>query len=226
MTDPDRLDRLRGYFHTGEIPVAKPDCLDAHTVAALADGTLDAASRARALTHVATCVHCRRAVASVAEALLDGPITHEIEIVEGRRHPGRHLFRIAVPLAAAAIVLLLVWSPARDNASAHRGDQAAAAGSVPVLLGPIGTVARASQLRWSSVAGADRYRMTLFNAQGVVVYETQVSDTLVVLPDSVRLVPGQPYLWKVEARTGWDRWLASELVEFTISRAPPAPPPR
>ena len=36
-TDPARLDRLRGYFHTGETPIAKPDCLDEHTVAALAE---------------------------------------------------------------------------------------------------------------------------------------------------------------------------------------------
>ncbi len=71
MSDFDRLDRLRGYFHTGETAIAKPDCL--------------AELRSRALVHVATCALCRRAVASVAEALVDGPITHEIEIVEGRR---------------------------------------------------------------------------------------------------------------------------------------------
>ncbi len=88
-TDPARLDRLRGYFHTGETPIAKPDCLDEHTVAALADGTLDAAARSRAFPHVATCALCRHAVASVAEALADRPITHEIEIVEGRRRRGR-----------------------------------------------------------------------------------------------------------------------------------------
>ena len=84
-TDPARLDRLRGYFHTGETPIAKPDCLDEHTMAALADGTLDAAARGRALAHVAMCALCRRAVASVVEALADGPVTHEIEVVEGRR---------------------------------------------------------------------------------------------------------------------------------------------
>jgi len=85
MSDFDRLDHLRELFHTRETPVAKPDCLDEHTVAALADGTLDADGRGRALAHVATCALCRRAVASVAEALAAGPITHEIEIVEGRR---------------------------------------------------------------------------------------------------------------------------------------------
>ena len=79
------LDRLRRNFHTGEIPIASPQCLDADIIGALADGTLDAPARTRALPHLATCPLCRRAVASVAEALADRPITHEIEVVEGRR---------------------------------------------------------------------------------------------------------------------------------------------
>src|SRR5213593_1160321 len=100
MTDFDRLDRLRELFHTRETPIAKPECLDEHTVAALADGALDAKTRGRALAHVATCALCRRAVASVVEALADGPITHEIEIVEGRRRRLRgQLLKVVTPLA-------------------------------------------------------------------------------------------------------------------------------
>src|SRR5206468_4768739 len=121
MSDFDRLDRLRGLFHTRETPIAKPDCLDGHAVAALADGTLDAETRGRALAHVATCALCRRAVASVAEALAAVPITHEIEIVEGRRRRGGPILRIAVPFAAAATVLLLLWSPAADRFPWHPG---------------------------------------------------------------------------------------------------------
>jgi hypothetical protein len=63
--------------------------------------------------------------------------------------------------------------------------------------------------------------VTLFDAQGEVLYETEVNDTTAALPDSVRLIPERPYLWKVQARTGWDRWSASDLVEFTIARGPP-----
>src|SRR5438876_961968 len=116
MSDFDRLDRLRGFFHTGETSVATPDCLDEHTVAALADGTLDAEMRSGALTHVATCALCRRAIASVA-----------------------------------------------------------------------------------------------------VVFATEASDTVALFPDSIALVPGASYLWKVDARTGFDRWAASELAEFRVA---------
>ena len=63
----------------------------------------------------------------------------------------------------------------------------------------------------------------MFDARGRVLYETQLADTVVILPDSVAVIPGQSHLWKVEARTGWDRWAASDLVEFRVAAG--APPP-
>ena len=75
-------------------------------------------------------------------------------------------------------------------------------------------------LRWSRVAGADRYRVTVFDAAGSVLYAADVSDTLVAFPDSIALVPGQPYLWSVEARIGWDRWTTSPLTAFSVVPAP------
>ena len=71
-------------------------------------------------------------------------------------------------------------------------------------------------LRWSAVPGADRYHVTLFDAGGRLVYEAQLADTAATLPDSVRLVAGQSYLWSVEARIGWDRWSSSPLTEFSV----------
>ena len=215
MSDFDHLDRLRGYFHTRETPIAKPDCLDEHTVAALAEGTLDAAARGRALAHVATCALCRRAVASVAEALADGPITHEIEIVEGRRRRRGPILWIAVPLAAAATVLVLLWSPAADRFPGHRGPPTSA--MTPILRSPVGAVAAVSDLRWSHVTGADRYRVTVFDATGGVVFAMEATDTVALFPDSIALVPGASYLWKVDARTGFDRWAASELAAFRVA---------
>jgi len=216
MSDFDRLDRLRGLFHTGETAIEKPDCLDEHTVAALAEGTLDAEARGRALAHVATCGLCRRAVASVAEALADGPITHEIEIVEGRRRRRGPVLRIAVPLAAAATVLVLLLSPAADRFPGHRGPPQPPA-TTPILRSPVGAVAAVNDLRWSHVAGADRYRVTVFDATGGVVFASEASDTVALFPDSIALVPGASYLWKVDARTGFDRWAASELAAFRVA---------
>jgi len=59
--------------------------------------------------------------------------------------------------------------------------------------------------------------VTVFDATGGVVYAAEVADTVVTFPDSIALVPGDSYLWKVDARTGFDRWAASELVEFRVA---------
>ncbi|HEU5183417.1 MAG TPA: hypothetical protein VFU01_02540 [Gemmatimonadaceae bacterium] len=46
-------------------------------------------------------------------------------------------------------------------------------------------------------------------ATGGVVYEAVTSDTTAELPGSVSFAWGRSYPWKVEARTGWNRWSAS-----------------
>jgi hypothetical protein len=84
-------------------------------------------------------------------------------------------------------------------------------------MSPVGAVAAAPLLRWAPVDGADRYRVTLFDADGEVLYETELTDTVAPVPDTVAVLPGQTYLWKVEARTDFDRWVGSELVEFSIT---------
>jgi hypothetical protein len=106
-----------------------------------------------------------------------------------------------------------------EEGSTHRGPPDAGQ-SAPKPISPIGTVAAATTLQWASVAGADRYRVILFGADGGVAYENRVTDTTLTLPDSIRLATGQRYLWKVEARTGWDRWSSSDLVQFTIGVGP------
>lgn len=76
-----------------------------------------------------------------------------------------------------------------------------------------------TDLRWSPVAGADRYRVTVFDATGGVVYASESADTVLAFPDSITLVPGASYLWKVDARTGFDRWATSELAEFRVAES-------
>lgn len=196
-----------------------PECVDDDTIAALAAGALDPSLRLAVLPHVATCARCRAAVASVARALADSAVAREVRAVEGEG--GRRWWRIVVPAAAAALLLVLVWPQQVDDGGPSHRAPPITAGPAPVLMSPVGAVAAVETLRWAAVAGADRYRATLFDAQGRVLYEIQLADTAAALPDSVRLVPGRSYLWKVEARIGFDRWAASELIEFSIARGPP-----
>jgi hypothetical protein len=66
------------------------------------------------------------------------------------------------------------------------------------------------------VPGTGEYRALLFDQGGQVIYEVELADTIAPLPDSVSLVPGRQYLWKVEARIDWDHWSSSELVRFSV----------
>jgi len=213
---PEDLDLLKDallFRPRAESP--SPDCLGDDAVAALAEGALDGAERAAVVAHLAQCPHCISAVASVARALADSTLTRAVAAAQGRTR--RRFYRIAVPLAAAAL-LVLVFSPRRteDAGPAHRAPTITAA-AAPEPRSPLGTVAAARTLRWGAVSGAERYRVTLFDAGGGVVYEAQLAETLAVLPDSIVLSAGRRYLWQVEARTGFDRWATSPLVEFTVS---------
>ncbi len=192
-----------------------PDCVQDDLIAAFADGSLAPDLRASILPHVASCARCREAVASVARALSDPVVARELSVAPH----GRRRYRIALPLAAAAVLLLLLASPGDDRSSAHRGPPPSPPATTPVPRSPVGAVASVRDLRWSPVAGADRYRITLFDATGNVVYATETSDTIVAFPDSIAFVPSAVYLWKVDARTGFDRWATSELVEFRVAEA-------
>lgn len=214
--DPDEA--IRRTLRAGAAAGAPtPSCLDDDTVAALVEGTLDPATREVVIPHVATCAWCRDAVASVTRALADDRVAREVTALEGRGR-GR-LLRILLPLAAAAgLLLVLVWPRPMEDGG-HRGPPPVA--SAPVPIAPVGVVASASPLLWTAVVGADRYRVTLAEASGHVLYETQVADTVLALPDSIVLVPGRSYVWLVEARTGFDRWQTSQLVEFSTTGATP-----
>jgi len=190
------------------------DCPPDDVIAALADGSLASEQRRTVLPHVASCARCRGAVASIARALADPAVARELAARSSRRG----WYRIAVPLAAAAVLLLLLVSPgADDQSSTHRGSPPPPPATTPIPRSPVGAVASVDDLRWSPVAGADRYRVTVFDATGNVVYAVDVSDTAVAFPDSIVLVPDKAYLWKVDARTGFDRWTASELAEFKVA---------
>jgi hypothetical protein len=180
----------------------------------------DATADARAdVKHIAACAYCRRRVASVVRALADPEVAREIVAADHSTKRPRLRSRTFVPLAAAAAAVLLfvvLPRPSDEGVDSHRAPTLTE-GTVPALIFPLGTVSRVDTLRWAAVDGADRYRVTLFDAAGNVVHETQLRDTVAALPDSIELAPRRPYLWKVEARTAFDRWSASDLVEFSLT---------
>ena len=155
-------------------------------------------------------------VASLARVLADPHVTRELTALEAP--PGPRWRRFALPAVAAAAILALVLGPLdlrQKPADLHRAPTITN-GSLPSAVTPQGPVAGVAELRWTPVEGADRYRVTLFDAEGRVVYEVEPVAAVAPLPDSVQLAPGRRYLWKVEARVGFDRWVGSDLVGFSL----------
>jgi anti-sigma factor RsiW len=185
-------------------------------VAAYADGTVDADVRAAIQAHLATCAECRAEVADVFGVL--GTLPHS-------RHVGRRVWIPAAAAAAVAAILLARPLPhesvgRRPGAGSHR-EAAMTATIAPRPLAPVGVVDSAGALVWSPVPSADRYHARLFDADGTVLWEGEVEDTVAALPAAVAIAPGRSYYWKVEAHTGVERWAASDLVDFTRrARAP------
>ena len=207
---------------SGLAAVGDEVCLDEAALAQLVDGVASPDKRDAAVAHLARCGHCRRSFAGLVELLADAGVATEVRRLESAAvRPARRRRALAAAGMMAAAILLIIAIPGMPSRTPldHRGPTLTA-GLAPAAIAPVGDVESAEALSWSAVAGADRYRVTLFNATGQVLLDAETTDTVASLPHSVAFVPGQSYLWKVEARTGWDRWTTSELTEFRVSPAP------
>jgi CHAT domain-containing protein/tetratricopeptide (TPR) repeat protein len=218
MTSLPAADLLRLALPDSAIDTTSP-CLDELALARIAEGRARAAA-GTAIAHLASCGSCRRQLAALMALLRVPVIASEVAPIRGAaRRPGRPMLVFLGLAAAAAMLFLLISFPgSRDDPNAVR-DPTLTAITAPAAIEPVGAVERARSLTWTRVDGASSYRVTLFDSTGTVLFELQLADTTVTLPDSVQLVPRRAYAWKVEARTGWDRWSASELFEFRIASA-------
>lgn len=205
----------------GHPPARRSPCLDTDVLAALASASLSPGLRPEALGHVAECPDCRAAVSSLARALANPDVSRAMASLAGTTTVGsRRLIRFVLPAAAAAL-FVAIWAGGNTPPEPRHRAPAITAADNPEPIAPLGPEQRADALRWTAVPGVDRYRVTLFDAVGRVLFEAELQDTLVMLPRTVELLPGRAYFWKVEGRTGWDRWSASPLLEFSVEGRTP-----
>jgi anti-sigma factor ChrR (cupin superfamily) len=170
-------------------------------------GRLDPAVHARVEEHLAGCAGCREEVGDVVQL--------------SRRAPSRTGASMLPAAAAAATILVLLWTGRKpsDSQPAETREQVVAAIAAPTPLAPAGAVPEGVEFRWRA-AGGPRFRVVLFDSAGSVLFEQTTADDRIGLPDSVALLPGGLYLWKVEVETAADRWLSSDLVPFRPGRGP------
>lgn len=174
--------------------------LDAALLALYIDHRARADEADRVERHLSACADCRTEWMA-AQSLVD-------------RRPGPSV-RLLLPLAAAATLVLLVGPGLLRRDPVHR-EPVVITSQAPGGIAPRGPVAQVPEVVWSLVPGADRYRVAVFDSAGRVLWEASTADTTVALPDSVKLGPGTAFFWRVHARTGYDRWVESSLVEFRI----------
>jgi hypothetical protein len=196
-------------------PLSQPSCgvlmevekdhLSPDLVAAYLDRGLEQGERQRVEMHLADCSACRSEIVAVARLVR----------IDSRKQ--RMGWLVAGAAAAAALLLFVeprIGSPLRD--ATHRDP--AVVQNQPRLIAPRGAVDHSTSFVWSSMPGADRYRIVVYDPDGSSRYRQETGDTVLTVPDTVLIPRADPYYWKVEARTGWDRWLSSERADFTITR--------
>lgn len=172
-------------------------------IAAYIDRGLPAGDHQRVESHVAFCDDCRGAVVAA-------------RLTASRATRRRRFWQVGA-LAAAAVV---VFSFIRLDGPAITDDAMRSAASSDTLgvHGPLGESSGPIRFVWMPMTGALSYQLRLSDAAGATQWTHAGSDTVVALPDSVRLPPGERYFWSVDAllRDGSSR--STGMREFV--RAP------
>jgi hypothetical protein len=178
-------------------------------VAGYLEGTLPPSDRSRVAAHLAACDECCSELIEVAQLLRTQPQPRD----------RRGLWYVTAGVAAAAAVLLLILPQPAQPPTAPPGYREPVVTTTvgPVIVAPRGETTAGRTMVWSTVPHAERYRLTLFDATGTVIWESQVSDSFATLPTTIELRPRASYFWQVEAQTSWNRWVRSDLVEFSVT---------
>lgn len=195
-------------------------CLDDVTLAALVDGS-EFAEKPSALSHIATCTYCRHRLSAIARAVSSPEVSGEIDALEraplklASRRVTRRVF-VAGGLAAAAVAVVLLRPVLREPAAREGVTRESAITSTvaPRIVSPRGLTGSGEMLRWTRVPEADAYRVRVWNQEGDVVWSSETRDTTLLMPPELKAET--TYLWEVNARIGWDRWVASDFIEFRI----------
>lgn len=197
-------------------------CLDEADLARLAEG-LNADRDGREIRHLIRCAPCRAELAAAITMLHDPTVVAELQrlAAPAPRWWQRPAF---AGLAAAAIAGLVLWPVVTQPPVVERGTEIDAlrertitTTAAPRIVAPVATVTSADSLRWTSVPRADVYRVTIWRVDGAVVWQADIRDTVHALPLEITASGERSFLWEVQARTGWDRWVVSDIAELTLT---------
>lgn len=215
----DRVNAIResiGSLHAGSRDPGTDHVSD-DAIALLADGDT-ARLGDEDLAHVADCASCRARLVMLSQALDDDIVQAELRSLEPRlalNRSSRIPLRYVSGLAAAAAAAIVLLGPVRERTTqpTHR-EAAITTTAAPRIMSPTELSSPADSLRWTTLAQADLYRVRVWDSEGTLVWTADTRDTTIAIPADIR--PGVQYLWELKARTGWDRWVASDLSALTL----------
>ena len=167
-------------------------------LAAYLDHQLAPAAREEVVAHFAECAECRREMTAMRRLLEE----------RSKRRPWYVTTGPLLAAVAAGIVFMVVPSIRRADNEPTRSirsgpeltstDQAQTISMISpaddAVLPERGTV-----FVWRSIGADASYRLTLQDSAGTTVWASSTVDTSIVLPDSIRVTPGE-YYWSVAAR--------------------------
>jgi anti-sigma factor RsiW len=185
--------------------------LSVEELASMIDGTLPAHDRDRAERHLAECDACREELAACTRVVATSAT------VPVRHFPWRNL------LALAAGILLVVWirRPQERPRATDVSERAAPTSSARILtISPAADASiAASALRfaWHPMEGSVGYGVVVKDASGARVWSGDAVDTVLALPDSVRLQPNVSYVWRVDGQRADGSTAASTESAFRIT---------
>jgi hypothetical protein len=170
-------------------------------------GDLDAFERRTVRRHLEECAECSRIHGALIE-LEAGARTFDAGVPAAGRGVGEGPRRAAwIGLAAAAalaLALLLPWRSRLSTPVPESPDTIRAGERLdgPVLVAPVGRVSAVSRLAWRPVAGAESYRVELFDADAEPLWTSP--------PTAASEVPWPP---AIAARSGLYYWRVSCAIE-------------
>jgi hypothetical protein len=214
-------------------PAPHAGCLSAMRLANYQDGKLSDRERHLTELHLADCDHCLGLVAALSRSEADkasASVPTALIVQAGSlATPARSQnLRWAPVWAAVAVLILAVGTvtlqlgvgltsaPQQDAPQTRYVSRDA--WELRLLSPPASSVIRPLEqvFRWTEVPGALFYDVRLVSLEGDLLLRERVEDTRWLLPETLKLEPGEEYFIRIDAYLSDSKFLSSEHVVFQV----------
>lgn len=168
----------------------RAECVAPEALLAVVEHRGPEAVRLETINHAAACADC-------AEEL---ELLRASRVVRDRARMSSAGLALAASLVLAAGLGYYSFARSRAGVVTDDADLTRGAATDVQLVSPGASTPRLDTLVWRSATSATSYAIELRRDDGSLVTRAITADTLLVLPDSARVVPGATVYWTVSAR--------------------------